>query len=54
MAKERLKQIKGFETPMYLRETLIPKTRLGMQLPERFRKKGINTIEEERIDKEMM
>jgi hypothetical protein len=53
MAKERLKQIKGFETPMYLRETLIPKTRLGMQLPERFRKKGINTIESERMKGEM-
>ena len=53
MPKERLKQIKGFETPMYLRETLIPKTKLGMQLPERFRKKGINTVETERLKGEM-
>ena len=53
MAKERLRQIKGFVTPDYLRETMIPKTKLGMQLPDRFRKKGINSIESERLKGEM-
>lgn len=54
MAMDRLKQIKGFTTPEYLRETLIPKSKLGMSLPERFRKKGINTLETERMNKEVM
>jgi hypothetical protein len=45
---ERLKQIKGFTTPDNLRETMIPKT-VKMDLPNSFRKKGINMIEDVRL-----
>ena len=49
---DRMKQIKGFTTPDYLRETLIPKTKRSMVLPDKFSKKGINIMEEMAKDKQ--
>ena len=44
---ERLKKINDFEIPESCKEKDMPKSKLGMQLPNEFSKKGISKADEE-------